>query len=313
MARVLVIGIAVVDAVARPVDAFPAPGGLRLFDELSLTTGGCAINCAIALAKLGVGVDVVSRVGRDVLGDFVVSELSRAGASTSAIVRDVSRATSFSFVAVPTGGERSFLHTKGANAALCPADVSEGTLAGKTLVFVTGVMLMDALDGEPAAGLLRDARARGARTVLDTVYVEGLPREQWQRRVTPSLKHLDYFIPSEAEAKELAGTGDMSQAARAFVRDGARNVVIKLGARGVLCLDESGRETTVPAFKVPQVVDTTGAGDCWAAGFLAGLLEGRPLPDAARLGNAVAALSVQAAGATTGIRSMDQVTSLMGV
>ena len=131
--------------------------------------------------------------------------------------------------------------------------------------------------------------------------------------MTPSLKHLDYFIPSEAEAKELAGTGDMSQAARAFVRDGARNVVIKLGARGVLCLDESGRETTVPAFKVPQVVDTTGAGDCWAAGFLAGLLEGRPLPDAARLGNAVAALSVQAAGATTGIRSMDQVTSLMGV
>lgn len=313
MARILVIGIAVVDAVARPVDAYPAPGGLRLFDDLNLTTGGCAINCAIALAKLGVGVDVVSRVGRDVLGDFVVSELTRSGASSSAIVRDDSRPTSFSFVAVPTGGERSFLHTKGANSALCPADAPAGVVAGKSLVFVTGVMLMDALDGEPAAGLLAGTRARGARTILDTVYVEGLPSTQWQQRVIPSLRHLDYFIPSQAEAREIAGTSDMSEAARIFRREGASNVVIKLGARGVLCLDDSGQETLVPAFKVPQVVDTTGAGDCWAAGFLAGLDQGRPFVQAARLGNAVAALSVQAAGATTGIHSMDQVTSLMGV
>lgn len=313
MARILVIGIAVVDAVARPVDAFPAPGGLRLFEELNLTTGGCAINCAIALAKLGVGVDLVSRVGRDALGDFVVSEVACSGAGTGGIVRDASKPTSFSFVAVPSGGERSFLHTKGANSTLCPSDVTAEAIAGKSLVFVTGVMLMDALDAQPAAQLLQRAQAQGARTILDTVYVEGVAIEEWNRRVFPSLPFLDYFVPSEAEARELAATSNMTKAARAFQQAGAKNVVIKLGARGVLCLDESGPETLVPAFKVPQVVDTTGAGDCWAAGFLAGLEQGRPLVQAARLGNAVAALSVQAAGATTGIHSMDQVNSLLGV
>ncbi len=311
MAGILVVGIAVVDAIARPVDAFPAPGGLRFFDELTFTTGGCAINCSIALARLGIAADVVARVGRDPLGDFVVAELARSGVATGQIIRDPARPTSFSFVAVPRGGERSFLHTTGANSTLRASDVTAALLAGKHLCFVTGVMLMDALDGEPTAALLAAARAAGARTVMDTVYVEGLPVENWRDRVAPALPHLDYFVPSEPEARAITGTADMAQAAALFRRWGARNVVIKLGERGVLCLDEAGLRTLVPAFAVERVVDATGAGDCWAAGLLAGLEQGRTLVEAARLGNAVAAISVQAAGATTGILGMEQVRSLL--
>ncbi|MCC6425597.1 MAG: carbohydrate kinase family protein [Phycisphaerales bacterium] len=311
MARILVVGIAVVDAIAHPVDAFPAPGGLRFFDELTFTTGGCAINCGIALAKLGIPSDIVARVGQDPLGDFVISELARAGASTSGIVRDPQRPTSFSFVAVPRGGERSFLHTTGANAALRASEISPQQLASKQLVFVTGTMLMDALDGEPAAGLLKAARSAGALTVMDTVYVESAPIELWRRAVLPALAHLDYFVPSAPEARAISGIDDASESARSFQRQGARNVVIKLGDRGVLCLDEHGRETIVPAFQIPRVVDATGAGDCWAAGFLAGLHEGRSFVESARLGNAVAAISVQAAGATTGVPTMDQVQNML--
>ncbi len=311
MPPILVIGIAVVDAIARPVDAFPAPGGLRFFDQLTFTTGGCAVNVAIALAKLGIPCDLVARVGHDPLGDFVLSELSRHSVSTASIIKDSARPTSFSFVAVPSTGERSFLHTTGANATLAPADISPALITGKTHALLTGIMLMDALDGAPAAALLASLKSAGAATILDTVYVEGLPLEHWQSRIFPALPHLDYFIPSQPEALALSGDDDVPRAARAFQRRGARNVVIKLGAQGVFCLDNDGRETIVPAFKVPNVVDATGAGDCWTAGFLAGLTQGLPLPQAARLGNAVASLSVQAPGATAGIAGIDAVNARM--
>src|SRR4051812_33878982 len=106
MHDILIIGIATVDAIARPIDTTPSPGGLRFFDDLTLTTGGCAINCSIALSKLGFACDVIARVGRDMLGDFVVAELSRSSISTDGIARDPQRSTSFTFVAVGSDGRQ---------------------------------------------------------------------------------------------------------------------------------------------------------------------------------------------------------------
>lgn len=311
MADILIAGIAVVDAIARPVDAFPAPGGLRFFDNLTITTGGCAINCSLALAKLGVTPALVARIGRDPLGDFVLAELTRHRVPTANVVRDEARSTSFSFVAVPSGGERSFLHTTGANAALSPADFDAELFRACRIAFITGAMLMDSLDGPPTAGIMSIARQAGARTILDTVFVEALPRAQWLDRIAPALPYLDYFIPSEPEALAISGSSDPQAAAAFFHSSGARNVVIKLGARGVFCSAHDGHRSLVPAITVPNVVDATGAGDCWSAGFLLGLSEGRSFTDSARLGNAVAAIGIQSPGATTGIQSRAQVDALM--
>ncbi len=311
MDKPLIIGIATVDAVARTVDRFPAPGGLQAFEELTIATGGCAVNTALALARLGIPADVVTRVGRDPNGDFVVSELARHGVSDAGVVRDPSRGTSYSFVAVLGSGERSFLHTTGANARIAAADVSDAMLEGRPLVFVAGVMVMDSLDGEPAAGVLARARARGAQTMLDTVFVEGLAREEWVRRVGPALRHLDYFVPSLPEALAISGRGEPVAAAEFFRAEGVRRVVVKLGEAGALCLDEDGRVTHVPAFPVAEVVDATGAGDCWCAGFIAGLLGGAPFCGAARLGNAVAALGITGAGATSAVPPLADVRRFM--
>lgn len=301
MSDILVCGISVVDAIARPIDTFPAPGGLCLFESLHWSTGGCAVNCSIALSRLGLPPRLVTRVGADFLGDFVISELTRAGVDTSSVVRDADRPTSFSFVAVPESGERSFIHTKGASDTICERDVPEALLSASRFVFVTGAMLMNALDGEPTARLLARAKAAGATTLLDTVFVEGLDRAEWRRRMEPALPCVDCFIPSEAESRAIAGTDDPGAAAREFQWLGARRVVIKLGARGVLCVDETGVESLVPAIRVDHVFDATGAGDCWSAGFIAALSRGRSFHGAARIGNAVASLSVQAAGATKGL------------
>jgi sugar/nucleoside kinase (ribokinase family) len=304
MNDILVIGIATVDALGRPIDDFPGPGGLRFFDQLTMSTGGCAINCSIALAKLGLPCDTIARVGADLLGDFIVAELARHGVNTAGMVRDPQASTAFTFVCVSTTGERCFFHTPGADARLSRADVPSAALHGRKFVFVAGTMVMDALDGEPTAALLAEARAAGATTLLDTVYVEAAPWAEWERRILPALPHVDYFIPSRAEARALSGLEDPSSIARQLQAHGARNVAVKLGAEGAFCRDAAGREEHVPALCVPRVVDTTGAGDCWSAGFLAGLHEGLPMPQAARLGNAVAVHGIQAAGATAGVPSL---------
>lgn len=307
MPDILIAGIAVVDAIARPVDQFPAPGGLRFFDNLSISTGGCAINAAIALSKLGIPADVAARVGADMLGDFISSELHKHELSTRLLKRDESRTTSFSFAAVNASGERSFLHTTGANAALCRDDIPLDEVRTRKYLFIAGSMLMDTLDGPQTADLLREAQRSRVTTLLDTVYVESAPPLEWQRRIAPALLHLDYFIPSLPEARALSGLDDPAAAAHAFQKTGAKNIAIKLGPRGVFLLDADRREQTIPAFPVEKVIDSTGAGDCWSAGLLAGLSTGLDFHAAARLGNAVAACGIQAPGATSGIQSLAEV------
>ena len=284
MPDILIAGIAVVDAIARPVDQFPAPGGLRFFENLTISTGGCAINAAIALSKLGVPCEVAARVGSDMLGDFVSSELHRHKLSTRLLARDEDRTTSFSFAAVGASGERSFLHTTGANAALCLDDIPLDEVRSRKFLFVAGSMLMDAMDGAQTAELLREAQRARVATLLDTVFVESAPPSEWQRRIAPALPHLDYFVPSMSEARAMSGRDDPGEAARSFQGAGARNVAIKLGARGVFLRDAAGQERTVPAFPVEHVVDSTGAGDCWTAGFLAGLATGLAATRAAASG-----------------------------
>ncbi len=311
MHDVLVIGIAVADAIARPVDVFPEPGGLRLFDELTLATGGCAVNAATALARLGVGCDVITRIGTDGFGDFVLRELTKHGLDVRGVVRDARLPTSFSFVAVASNGERSFIHTRGANAALSRTDVPTHTLHGRRFVFVAGTMLMDSLDGDPTAALLADARAQGATTLLDTVHLESATPADWDRRVAPALPHIDYFVPSLPEALKITRCSDVGDAAIALHRLGARHVVVKLGERGAFVHERGKEATIVPPWPVPAVVDATGAGDCWCAGFIAGLREGLDTRAAVSLGNAVAALGIQAPGASNGVPPLADVRAFM--
>lgn len=311
MHDILIIGIATVDMIGRPVDQFPGPGGLVFFKHLTMSTGGCAVNCSIALAKLGVPCDVIARVGSEMLGDLVVAELAKHGVPTAGIVRDPEASTAFTFAAVASSGERSFFHTMGADGRLCRADVPPAQLHSRKFVFVTGSMVMEALDGEPTAAMLADARAAGATTLLDTVYVESLPATEWQRRMLPALPYVDYFIPSHPEARAISGRDDPSEICRDFQAHGARHVVIKLGERGAFCRDAQGHEQLVPAFHVDHVVDATGAGDCWSAGFLVGLRDGLPLAEAARLGHAVAAHGIQAAGATAGVKPLSDIRAFL--
>lgn len=307
MSDIVNVGICAADAIAQTIESYPPPGGIRIFDKLTLSTGGNAVNCSTALAKMGIPCDVIVKVGRDPMGDFIASEAAKLGVGTEGIIHSDDSHTPYTFVCVLTSAQRSFFHTVGTNGTFCYDDVNLDIVKRAKFCFFTGTMVMPTIDGAQTARLLRDAQAAGVRTLLDTVYVDAAPRERWQANIHPCLPALDYFIPSQPEAKAITGLDDPAEMVRVFQDLGCKNVVIKLDEAGAFCREQDGAETHVPAYQVDPVIDTTGAGDCWSAGFLTGLAENLDIPSAAALGHATAAHCIQVPGAATGIVPLEQI------
>ncbi len=302
MSEVVCLGIFVADALGRPIDRFPEFGRLVLFDQLELHTGGCASNTAIGLAKLGVEVATIGRVGEDEFGDFILGHLEKCGINTTGMKRDKDASTSFTFVSIASDGERAFLHTLGANAHFSLEDVDMDRVKGAKILHIAGTFLMPKIDGEPTARLLKEAKAAGVITSLDTAYNDRLP--DWLSVLAPSLPFMDYFLPSVEEARRVSGLREPEEVARFFLDRGVKVVGLKMGLDGAYVASKD-EEVRVPIYQV-ETVDTTGAGDAFAAGFLQGVLEEWPLKECAKLGNAVAALVVGAIGTSAGLKTFEE-------
>jgi len=307
MFDVACLGIMVADVVARPVTGLPARGQLATVERIELHTGGCAVNTGIALAKLGHSVAVLGKVGRDGFGDFVCKVLADYGIDTAGVARDSSVNTSATMVMVDPEGERTFLHYLGANAALSADDVDLDVVRQARILHVAGSFLMPTFDGQQTAEILGAARELGVKTSLDTAWDS---TGRWFSIIEPALPHIDYFVPSFEEAAHIACRKDPDDVADFFLEYGMEIVVLKMGGQG--CFVKSAREAIrLPAYPV-QVVDATGAGDCFAAGFLAGLSLGWDLERTAELANAAGAACVTAMGATTGVRSLQETLAIVG-
>ena len=298
---VLCLGIMVADVAARPVTGLPRKGTLATVERMELHTGGCAVNTGISLARLGIRTGVMGKVGQDGFGDFVTATLQKHGVDTRGVVRDTVNNTSGTMVMVDEDGERTFLHYIGANGAIREEDINYDLVRRARILHVAGHNLMPGFDGPLAGRVLQRARAMGVTTSLDTAWdFSG----RWLELVEPSLPHLDVFVPSIEEARQIAGREDPRAVADFFLDRGIRIVALKMGSQG--CYVRTREETfSLPAYPV-QVVDATGAGDAFAGGFLAGLARGWSLQETARLANAVGALCVTALGATAGVRSMEE-------
>ena len=304
---IVCLGIMVADVVGRPLRTLPEAGRLVLVDEMSLHTGGCAINTATALALLGLPVEVIGKVGQDPFGDFLVRQLEERGIGSRGVARDPDVGTSATMVMVDPDGERRFVHYIGANACLTLEDVDPAMVEGASILHIAGSLVLPGIDGEPTADLLRQAQARGVTTFLDTVWDD---TGQWMKLLGPCLPHVDYFVPSLAEAQALTGLEEPQDVARALLDRGVGAVVLKMGADGCLVVTQTGEPLHVPAYEV-EAVDATGAGDAHAAGFIAGVWQGWPLERTARFANAVGALCVTGVGAAGGLRSLPETLAFM--
>ncbi len=303
MPDVTCVGLLTADVVGKPIDALPGRGHLAFVERMELHTGGCAANTGIGLAKLGIATAVIGKVGRDGFGDFMVRRFEEFGIDAGGVARDNETPTSATMVLVHSDGERSFLHYPGANATLQGEDVDFERVKRSKVLHIAGAQVLPAFDGAPMAHLLKQAKAAGVTTALDTVWD---PTGRWMELTGPSLPCVDYFLPSFEEAKMLAGGLETPEEAAQFLLDaGAKVVGLKLGHRGCYVRSAAGEEVRLPALPV-QAIDALGAGDAFVAGFLAGVVRGWNLEQCARFATAVGASCVTALGATTGILSFEE-------
>jgi sugar/nucleoside kinase (ribokinase family) len=303
MPEVACLGILVADVLARPVDRYPGRGQLVLADRMELHTGGCAGNTAVGLSRIGISAGVIGKVGDDGFGDFYLSVMAKEGVDASGIVRDATVNTSSTMVLIHGDGERSFIHYIGANGTLRAEDLSLDQLTGAKLLHLAGALLMPQLDGEPSARILASAKRRGIITCLDTAW-DGTGR--WMQTLAPCLEHLDYLLPSIAEARMITGAEKPDEIAQIFLSRGVGVVALKMGEDGCYVAGR-GESLRVPAFDV-AAIDATGAGDAFAAGFITGIVKGWSLAETARFATAGGALCTLAIGTTAGIRSLEETT-----
>jgi sugar/nucleoside kinase (ribokinase family) len=174
------------------------------------------------------------------------------------------------------------------------------------VLHLAGVLLMPGFDGEPQAQVLAEAKAAGVTTCVDTAWDD---TGRWMEAVGPLLEHTDLFLPSLMEAQQLTGRERPEEVASALLDAGAGLVGLKLGPDGSY-VRSAEVELRTPAYPV-EVVDGSGAGDAFVAGFLYGHLHGWDLERTARFANALGGLATTAAGTTTAIRGYEQVLELL--
>jgi sugar/nucleoside kinase (ribokinase family) len=289
----LVIGDCNPDVLVLGDDLTPAFGQQeKLVDSMALVVGGSASITAVAAARLGLRVALVAAIGDDAAGNFMLAELARAGVDTRAMAVRGQAPTGMT-IALSRGNDRAILTAEGAIGTLTAADVPADLLGQTRHVHVGSYFLLERSLGPGLAALLATARAAGASTSLDTNWD---PSGTWGADFFPDvLAQTDVLLPNEAEALRIAGEANLAEAVASLIKAGGA-IAVKLGARGALYADRPRQYLATPPPISP--VDTTGAGDCFNAGLLAGLLHGLEPADALALGCAAGAASTRGIGGT---------------
>src|SRR6478672_4906253 len=287
----IALGAHVLDVHAKYVEEIPEGQGGALIEQIRVSPAGAAGGTAITMAKLGARTVSVGSIGSDDLGDLLVTMLGRLGVETDRLARKDGVQTSASVLPIRPNGDRPALHVIGANASFSREDVPWDLIEQADTLHLGGPEFMHEL----APDVLGFCREHGVRTSAD-VLADGWP--ELLDMIAPALEHVDWFLPNDDQAMKLTGTDDVEAAGKALLESGVAGCAITCGAEGSVVVTSDGAER-VPAFQV-EVVDTTGCGDAFSAGFMRGLSLDRSPADAARLGSACASLVAQGLGSDAG-------------
>lgn len=298
---VLVCGNAVMDLLVRPVENIRWDATTWV-ETIERSIGGNGANTAYALARLGTPARLMSVVGEDEFGSQVIEILDAAGVDTNWVAR-CAAPTGVTVALVRTDGARAFLHRPGSSGEAFPEAplFSPELTAGMSRFHLANPYALPNMRRHAAVTLER-ARAAGLATSVDAGWDA---KGQWMEVLAPALPYTEILFVNEEESRMLTGSSEYRSAAAVLLRAGARVVVVKLGGRGCAVFTPDA-ELHAPAVRV-EVVDTTGAGDCFAGGFLSALQHGASLEEAARIANAAGAASVSALGAVKGLRDFEEI------
>jgi sugar/nucleoside kinase (ribokinase family) len=301
--KVAAVGVHVLDTHVIGVESIPSGSDGQLVDTIRMSPAGTAGGTAVVLSRLGASVTSFGAVGLDPVGDTLLALLGREGVDTSGLVRKAEAQTSASVLPVRPNGDRPAWHCIGANGAFTLDDLDLSALDGITHLHLGGP---EFLGGEAAAKLLAHARSLGATTSVDLLAPGDPDMLAW---VADALAHTDYLLPNDEQVLGFTGASSLADGARALVDRGVGCVAVTQGARGAL-VATAGGVLEVPAYAI-EVVDTTGCGDAFSAGFLRGLSLGRDLRGSAELGCATAAQVAQGLGTDHGSYTLDDVLDFM--
>jgi sugar/nucleoside kinase (ribokinase family) len=295
---VVCAGILVADLFVPPLERLPIGGDLVVTEDFLVQPGGCAANTAISLAKLGIPVSVAGKVGKDMFGDAIERDLQASGVRTSALRRSSTHGTSKTVILPVIGEDRRYIHTIGANADFTVEDISIPLVMQSQVFALGGYCVLPRLDPQRIAMLLNNMREHGVCTLLDVV-VPASANHPTLDDLRPILPFVDVFVPNIEEAAILTGETDPVKQAELFLHAGCSIAIITRGENGALLM--SARETLeAPAFPV-EIVDVSGAGDAFVAGFIVGLLEQWSLANTLRFASMIGASACTQLGCTGGV------------
>lgn len=303
---VLTLGEAMVLFAAE--DAGPLAGAARF----RRFCAGAELNVAIGLARLGLRVGYLSRVGDDAFGTFLLDTMRHEGVHTGLVAVDDTRPTGFMLKSRATDGrdpEIEYHRRHSAASAMAGGDLASLRPVRARHLHVTGITpALSPGCRELVFETVRWARARGMSVSFDPNLRPRLwPSAEEMCRTVNTLAGLsDLVLPGIAEGRRLTGLDDAATIARHYLDLGAADVVVKLGADGAWCAGRDGLSTRVPGVPVPKVVDTVGAGDGFAVGVISARLEGLDLVAAAMRGNRIGARVVQHPGDSDGLPTREQ-------
>lgn len=304
MKKILAIGSVTTDVLVKKVDSLPKTGTLVGIDNVTMLPGGCAVNAAIDLKKLGADVALSCLIGEDLFGDALISKFNSIGLETKGVVKDPNTPTTVSIVLINSKGERSFLYNPGSAAAFKREHIDKELVDESQIIFVAGEMLLPSFEGKDLADFFAEMKQLGKMTVMDTAWDKD---GRWLERIKDALPYTDLFMPSREEAELLSGKTDPNEIADFFFDMGCKSVIVKLGKQGALICRNRSDRFHQPCFdKGVRVADTTGAGDAFCSGFIYGIANDWSYEKSAEFASCVAACCIEKTGASEGILSYEE-------
>ena len=278
------IGHALVD-IRFIVSGFPGPDQETEILEEARGSGGSAVNVAIDAAKLGGKSGIISKIGFDPFGKIIFEELWNEGIDVRGVRISPTGSTGFSIVTIDTRGEIILYSCKGVAESLEPQEIPSDVIRDSKSIHIASLRLDTSLRSAQIAresGILTswDPGRKMAKMGLD--------------KASPLLEYIDVVFLNRLEAKLMTGK-EPAEAAKLIASRGPKWVIVKLGGEGALLYD-NGKLHRIPPYTPPRIIDTTGAGDAFAAATLIKIIKGYDVLEAVNYAAAVAALKISRLG-----------------
>lgn len=307
--NVLIVGAGVLDVLVCPVKEDVFRKGSVPVETIRVSAGGDGLNEATVLARLKgkekgqEGVRLLTLLGEDEAGEMLWGHCEREGICMELSVRDRDVCTGVNVVMVEENGERSFFTNPSSSLRkLSIEHMPQSFPRDVGILCFASIFVSPLFGGREMAELFRRAKEQGILVCADMTKCKN---QETTEDIKEALSYLDYLFANQEEANMVTGKESMEEMAEVLYSCGVKNVIIKCGGKGCYVKNASLKRS-FPAAEGVRCVDTTGAGDSFAGGFLYALAEGKTFTECVRYGNACGSLAVETVGACTGIINKEQ-------